>query len=148
MHWSTYSCRLPTFSSLFISRALPFTTSLPNLSQSHGDLLIPRSNSFSLVLIQYSLVHSFSCVWLFVTPCTTAHQTSLFITNSQSLLKFMSTESVMPSNHLILCRPLFLLSSIFPSIRVFSNESVLDIRCRWISSPLESDHSSPKLSHQ
>ena len=63
-----------------------------------------------------------------MTPWTAAHQASLSITNSQSLLKLMSIESVMPSNHLIFCRPLLLLPSIFPSIRVFSNESVLYIR--------------------
>ena len=62
-----------------------------------------------------------------MTPWTAACQASLSITNSQSLCKFMSIESVMPSNHLILCHPLLLLSSIFPSIRVFSNESVLPI---------------------
>ena len=72
----------------------------------------------------FSSVH----VWLFVTPWTAAHQASLSITNSQSLLKLMSIESVMPSNHLILCHPLLLLPSIFPSIRVFSNESALCIR--------------------
>ena len=65
---------------------------------------------------------------LFVTQRTAARQASLSITNSQSLLKLMSIVSVMPSNHLILCRPLLLLPSIFPSIRVFSNESVLCIR--------------------
>ena len=64
-----------------------------------------------------------------MTPWTAALQVSLSITNSQSLLRLMSIESVMPSNHLILCRPLLLLSSIFPSIRVFSNESAL--RIRW-----------------
>ena len=64
----------------------------------------------------------------FATPWTAAHQASLSITNFQSLLKLISIESVMPSNHLILCRPLLLLPSIFPSIRVFSNESVLHIR--------------------
>ena len=69
-----------------------------------------------------------SYVHLFATPRTAAHQASLSITNSQTLLKFMSTELVMPSNHLILCHPLLLLSSIFPSIRVFSNGSVLHIR--------------------
>ena len=63
-----------------------------------------------------------------VTPWTTAHQVSLFFTISQSLLKFVSTESVMPSNHLILCCPLFFLPSIFPSINVFSSESALPIR--------------------
>ena len=73
-------------------------------------------------------VQSLSRVRLFVTPWTAAHQTSLSITNSQSLLKLLSIESVMPSNHLILCHSLFLLLSIFPSIRVFSNESGLPIR--------------------
>ena len=77
---------------------------------------------------QFSSVQSLSCVWLSVTPWIAAHQDSLSITNSQSLLKLMSVESVMPSSHLILCRPLLLPSSIFPSIRVFSNESVLHIR--------------------
>ena len=76
----------------------------------------------------FSSVQSFSHVPLFVTPWTAARQASLSITNSWSLLKLMSTESVMPSNHLILCHPLLLLPSIFPSIRVFSNESVLHIR--------------------
>ena len=70
----------------------------------------------------------FSCVQLFVTPWTAARQTSLSITNSQNLFKPMSIESVMPSNHLILCRPLLLPPSIFPSIRVFSDESDLPIR--------------------
>ena len=69
-----------------------------------------------------------SHVRLFATPWTAAHQASLSITNSWSLLKLMSIELVMPSTHPILCRPLFLLPSIFPSIRVFSNESVLCIR--------------------
>ena len=71
---------------------------------------------------------SLSHVRLFVTPWTSACQASLSITNSQSLLKLMSIESVMPSNHLILCHPLFLPPSIFPSFKVFSNESVLCIR--------------------
>ena len=69
-----------------------------------------------------------SHVRLFATPWTAAHHASLSITNSQSLLKLMSIESVMPSNHLILCRPLLLLPSIFPSIRVFYSESVLCVR--------------------
>ena len=77
---------------------------------------------------QFSSVQSLSCVWLFVTPWTTAHQASPSINNSQSLFKLISIESVMPSNHLILCRPLLLLPSIFPSIRVFSYESILHIR--------------------
>ena len=74
-----------------------------------------------------SSVQSLRRVWLFVTPWPAAHQASLSITNSRSLLKFMSIKSVMPSNHLILCHPL-LLPSIFPSIRVFSSESVLHIK--------------------
>ena len=73
-------------------------------------------------------VQSLSCVRLFVNPQTAARQTFLSITSSWSLLKLISIESVMPSNHLILCHPLFLLPSIFPSIRVFSHESVLCIR--------------------
>ena len=74
------------------------------------------------------IVQSLGRVWLFVTPRTAAHQASLSFTISRSLLKLMSTESVMPSNHLILWRPLLLLPSVFPSIRVFSSESVLCIR--------------------
>ena len=73
-------------------------------------------------------VQSLSRVRLFATPWTVACQASLSINNSQSLLKLMSTESVMPPNHLILCRPLLLPPSVFHSIRVFSNESVLHIR--------------------
>ena len=76
----------------------------------------------------FSSVPSLNCVRLFVTPWTAACQASLSITNSRSLLKLMSIELVMPSNHLILCHPLLLLPSIFPSIRVFSNESVLCIK--------------------
>ena len=77
---------------------------------------------------QFSSVQSLSRVQLFVTPRTTARQVSLSITNSWSLPKPMSIESVMPSNHLILCHPLLLLPSIPPSIRVFSNESALCMR--------------------
>ena len=76
----------------------------------------------------FSSVQSLSHVRLFVTPWTAARQASLSITNSQSLLKLISIQSVMPSNHLILCHPLLLLPSIFPSIWVFSKESVLPIR--------------------
>ena len=78
--------------------------------------------------MQFSSVQALSHVQLFATPWTAARQSSLFLINSQSLLKLMSIKSVMPSNHLILLSPLLLLSSIFPSIRVFSNESVLHIR--------------------
>ena len=79
----------------------------------------------------FSSVQLFSRVWLFETPWTAACQASLPITNSQSLLKLLSIESVMPSNHLILCHPL-LPPSIFPSIRIFSNELVLGIRVQSI----------------
>ena len=82
----------------------------------------------NLEFTQFSSVQSLSCVQLFATPWTAAHQASLSITNSQSLLKLMSVESVMPSNHLILCQPLLLSPSIFPSISVFSNESALYIK--------------------
>ena len=83
----------------------------------------------ALISLWYSSVQfSHSAVSGSATPWTAAHQASLSIANSQSLLKLMSIESVMPSNHLILCCPLLLLSSIFPSIRVFSNESLL---IRW-----------------
>ena len=92
---------------------------------------------YTPIIGQYSIAYQVSsiivvqlpsCVGLFVTPWTAARQASLSLTISQCLHKFMSTESVMPSNHLILCCPLLLLPSIFPSIRVFSNESVLHIR--------------------
>ena len=79
---------------------------------------------YSVVVVQ-----SLGCVWLFVTPWTAAHQASLSSTISWSLLRFMSIESVMPSNHLILCHPFLLLPSISPSISVFSNE--LALRIRW-----------------
>ena len=93
-----------------------------------GELVEVEANSawnFPGVAI---VVQSFSRVQLFVTPWTAARQASLSITISRSLLKPMSIESVMPSNHLILCHPLLLLASIFPSIRVFSNQSALCIR--------------------
>ena len=77
---------------------------------------------------RFSSVQSLSCVRLFATPWTAAHQASLSITTSRSLLKLTSITSVMPSNHLIVCCPLLLPPSIFPSIRVFSNELVLHIR--------------------
>ena len=76
----------------------------------------------------FSSVQLLSCVQLFVTPWTAARLASRTITSSQSLLKLISIKSVMPSNHLILCRPLLLPPSIFPSIRIYSNKSVLHIR--------------------
>ena len=82
------------------------------------------------LLMCISSVQSLSCVWLFVTPWTATHWASLSITSSWSLLKLMSIKSVMPSNHFILCWPILFLPSIFSSIRVFSNESVLQY-IRW-----------------
>ena len=90
-----------------------------------------EGRQFSLILklqYQFSSVQSLSRVWLSATPWITAHQASLSITNSRSLLKLMPIESVMPSSHLILCHPLLLLPPTPPSIRVFSNESTLYIR--------------------
>ena len=109
-HFSSYSCfllpppSLPSF--------IPFSSLL---------FLLSVKNNFSPVQL-------LSRVRLFVTPWTAARQASLSITSSRSLPKLMYTESVMPSNHLILCHHLFLLPSIFPSLRVFSNESVFLIR--------------------
>ena len=92
----------------------------------HGFILYTKAKFTSSV--QFSSVQSLSRVQLFVTPCIAACQASLSITNPQSSSKLMSIESVMPSSHLILCRPLLLLSPIPPSIGVFSNESTLHIR--------------------
>ena len=104
-----FSSYLQFFSALFVKEAIlcPYI------------FLAPLTKIVALLL---------SHVRLFVTPWTAAHQASLSFTISQSLLKFTSIESVMPSNHLILCHPLLLLPSIFPSIRVFSNELALHIR--------------------
>ena len=97
--------------------------SLKYCEVSRTGFIIPISEIHTL-----SSVQSLNCVRLFVTPWTAARQASLSITNARSLLKLMSIKLVIPSNHLILCHPLLLPPSIFPSIRVFSNESVLRIR--------------------
>ena len=88
-----------------------------------------KQHKFILISIQFCSVQSLCHVWLFATPWFAAHQASLSITNSWSLLRLLSIESMMPFNYLILCHPLLFLPSIFPSIRVFSNESVF--RIRW-----------------
>ena len=100
----------------------------------------------SIKSVQFSSVQSFRRVWLFATPWTAARQASLSIMNSQSLFKLMSIELVMPSNHLILCWPLLLLPSIFPSIKVFSNESAL--RIRWLKYRSFSFNISPSNEHR
>ena len=91
--------------------------------------MFPSSGTWEEMWVQIRSDQSLSRVLLFATPWITARQASLSITNSQSSLRLMSIESVMPSSHLILCRPLLLLPPILPSIRVFSNESTL--RMRW-----------------
>ena len=131
-------CNPPSSSVLgiFQARMLEMASRLP--FPSIGDFPNPgiESASLSFFLIDVliiiksyiSSVHLLSCVWLFATPWTAACQASLSITNSWSLLKLMSIESVMPSTHLILCHPLLLLHPIPPSIRVFPNESTPCIR--------------------
>ena len=100
------------------------------LEDFHTDFLIFLTCfiHFSLVRNSLSSVQLLSYVWLFANPCTSARQVSLSITNSQMLLKVMSIVLLMPFNHLILCCPLLLPTSIFPRIRVFSNEWILHIR--------------------
>ena len=118
---------------LFLGRKA--TTNLDSLLKSR-DITLPTKvrlvKAMVLPLVMYkcdfSSVQSLSHVQLFATPWTAARQASLSFTISRSLLKFMSIELVMPSNHLILCHPLLLLPSIFPSIKIFSNESALHIR--------------------
>ena len=109
----------------------PVLHPLPKLVQTHvlwvSDAIQP-SHVYIYIWYIFSSVQLLSRVWLFVTPWTAACQASLSITNSWSLPKPMSIESTMPSNHLILRHPLLLQPSIFPSIRVFSNESALHIR--------------------
>ena len=95
---------------------------------SHQGILLNVTHEHLKMSIQFGSVQSLNCVQLFATPWTAAHQASLSFTNSWGLLKLMSIKSVMPSNHLILCCPLLLLPSVFPSIKVFSKESVLHIR--------------------
>ena len=120
---SVRHCCPPFIRTLVVTLDLPRKSRIISLSQD------PELNHICKVLFaMFSSVQSLSRVRLFVTPWAAAHQASPSITNSRGLLKLMSIESVMPSNHLILCRPL-LLPSIFPSIRVFSNESAL--RIRW-----------------
>ena len=116
IHCSVYShrCHLPKWTGLWFLLKIIF------LMPGTGLYLSETQNARSVQLLSH--------VQLFVTPWTAAHQAALSITNSRSLLKLMSIELVMPSNHLILCHPLLLPPSIFPSIRVFSNESALCIR--------------------
>ena len=115
---STRTLVLPTFALALLAA----------WAASSSRVLLSSENSIWSSYLPTSSVQSLSRVWLFATPWPAALQASLSITNSQSLLKLMSIESMMPSNHLILCRSLLLPPSIFPSISVFSNELVLCIR--------------------
>ena len=113
------------FFTLWVTREALFQVIFPTQGSSpcllHGQVdSLPLSHLGSpIYMCIFVVVQLLSCVWLFVTPWTAAHQTSLSFTISRSLLKLISIQSVMPSNHLILCRPLLLLPSVFPSIRVF-----------------------------
>ena len=129
---STFHCFctiLPTAPCRFHWLLFVSHTSMP---ATLGSLEVHPTNSkvsnFNFVFFQGIVFQSLSRVWLFVTPWTAAHQASLSFTLSSSLLRLMSIESVMPSNHLILCCLLHFLPSMFPSIRVFSNELALPIR--------------------
>ena len=134
---STWNSFIPLFSQGIQKRALLYNLGNKSIACEGYVVLYFVHCQFNqikfpmLVLFFLLIIPSvqFSCsVLLFVTPWTAARQASLPITNSRSLLKLMPIESVMPSNHLILCRPLLLPPSVFPNIRVFSNESVLCIR--------------------
>ena len=114
IHWTIYLAGAPCRVCLF--------------SQYQGPTIIRSATRYSLGLVVVVIVQSLGRVRHSSTPWTAARQASLSIINSQTVFKLMSIESVMPSNHLMLCHPLLLLPSIFPSIRVFSIESVLHIR--------------------
>ena len=145
------------FKRMFESLPFPPQTQAPNPSKHQNRKLVP-------ILIVFSSVQSLSCAWLFSTPWNAARQASLSITNSRSLLKLMSIELTVPSNHLILCHSFLLPPSAFPSIRVFSNESALHIRwpkywsfrfsiipskeCSGLSLPWGSFHKPFTLLHQ
>ena len=138
-YFLTAKCKLNIHLSDLISRTLLkitesiYSHKLNNKSCKQAKCLstgeVAKKKIYIHTVEYFSSVQLLSHVRPFVTPRTAAHQAFLSITNSWSLLKLMSIESVMPSNHLILCHPLLLLSSIFPSIRVFSKESAL--RTRW-----------------
>ena len=107
------------------SRVLARDMSIIRMQSMQGTF---RALTYHWVVVVVLVVLLLSCVWLFVTPWTAARQAPLFSTISQSLLKFMSIELVMLSNHLILCCPRLLLPSVFPGVRVFSSESAFHIR--------------------
>ena len=140
-HWVSFQSKglSRVFSNTTVKRASIFqhsaffTIQLSHPYMTTGKTIALTRRSF--VDYQFSSVQSLSRVRLFATPCITAHQASLSIINSQSLLKLMPIESVMPSSHLILCHPLLFLPPIPPSIRVFSNKSTLCMS--WLAKVLE-----------
>ena len=135
----------PELTAVFLKERIP---SLSHSTSDQSKLGVKRDGQHNLLNrlpSWFSLVQSLNRVWLFTTPWTAAPQASLSITNSRSLPKLMFIESVMPSNYLILCHPLLLLPSIFPSIKVFSNESALCIR--WLKYWSFSFNSSPSNEH-
>ena len=111
-----------------LSRVQLFATPWTVARQAPLSMGCSRQEYWSGLPLPFVAVQLLNHVQLYATPWTSARQASLFFTISQSLLKLMSIESMMPSNHLILCQPLLLLASVFPSIRVFSSESALHIR--------------------
>ena len=121
-------CLGKDFNTSFIIVIVTYIMSLNALKISKMGFLPFLIDKIEFNLTSVSSVQLLRHVQLFVTPWNAAHQAFLFITNSWSLLKLMYIDSLMPSNHLILCHTLLLLPSVFPSIRVFSNESVLHIR--------------------
>ena len=132
-YMNAYSVTLSCLTLCDFMDCSPPGSSVPGICQARilecGVIFSSRESSWSRDWTQVSSVQSLSCVQLFATPWIAACQASLSITNSRSSLKLMSIRLVMPSSHLILCHPLLLLPSIFPSIRVFSNKSTL--RMRW-----------------
>ena len=126
--WFVQSGRTMTPSQVYLHPGPMFLTPVWGVWSCSPIPTVYKSLKFRESACYHCSVQSLNCVWLFVAPWTAACQASLSITNSQGLLKLMSIESVIPSNHLILCCPLLLLPSIFPNIRVFSNESALCIR--------------------
>ena len=124
---SIWTLPQPSSLILYSNYTVYLSSSLTSSSLWHLPTLTVVFPKLSFSSQSFSSVQSLSHVWLFATPWTAAHQASLSITKSRSSLKLTSIESVMPSSHLILCHPLLLLPSIFPSIRVFSNELALPI---------------------
>ena len=124
----TYFCKLSRYQSVSPGPRVHPCKLMREFLSNDPDKLLGISSDFSCTSRHFCSVQPLGCVRLFANPWTAVHQASLSITNSWSLFRLTFMESMMPSNHLILCHPLLLLPSIFPSIRVFSSESVLCIK--------------------